>query len=809
MFVLLFRMIKNSSRLYIGNLKNKMRIFYMLLTLSILVSNFTQAQTRGSLSGSVKDEHGKILAGATLRLEPDRQMSQTNGNGTFRFNKIYPGEYTLYISMVGFKGYTGKVMIQSGKNTAVNISVQTGQSELEEIVIAEKRAAPDNLIEAERSAMPVTVITRRTIELMGSRRLDEVLKEQTGIAVVNNIGGGARSIGVQMQGFGSDYVMILIDGQPMVGRNNGSFDLSRISVSNIERIEIIKGASSCLFGSDALGGAINIITRHGAVQPQGLASLQYGSLNILDATLEAETPFASQRGSINLSANYYHSDGFNTDTRFLTGTTSPPYANYALQGRARYRLSKNSTLGMSGRYGLRRSFMEKDFGLGIISGDNQDEKDLNLSATYDHNFASGWRTMSRYYFTNYSSDVSVAWQQTGSTLSSDVFTQQLHRFEQQFAYVLPNGIKFTGGLGGSLENMNDVALTNPGTLSTAFGYVQGDWQLTKKLGSVAGLRYDHTGSYGGRVNPSFGLQYQLMPNLNLKAGVGTGFKAPDFKNRYLVFYNPTANYLVIGNDVLASTLAQLTAQGQISEIREYLLGQLDKNLKAERSTSFNTGLVWEPKPALKIEAGVFYHDIRNQINSIQVATGSDNRIIYTYQNLPKAVNKGIDVSVTASPVKDLELSLGYQYLIAKDRSVEDSIRSGHYPYNQNIHDALTGNSYPPKVSDYWGIENRSRHMANIRAFYVYRPWDISINMRVSYRGKYPFGDLNGNQFIDRYDTFVNGYFLFNAAIEKKLMKQHLSIRLTADNLMDYTDRLMPGQMGRVVLAGLTYRFYQN
>lgn len=781
----------------------------MLLLLFTSLPLLSNAQTKGGLDGMVTDQQGNPLSGVSIRLEPDRQMLQTEHNGRYQFKNIYTGDYTVYVSRLGFKPFQAKAIINAGKITTLNIKLEAGQNELDEVMVAEKRSSVDNLVQVERSAMPVTIITRRTIELMGSRRLDEVLKEQTGLAVVNNISGGSRSVGIQMQGFSSEYVMILIDGQPMVGRNSGNFDLSRISVSNIERIEIIKGASSCLFGSEALGGAINIITRHGAAQPQALASVNYGSLNITDVTLEGETPFSAQRGSVNLSANYYHSDGFNTDSRYLKGTTSPPYDNYALQGRARYRLTKNTTIGMSGRYGLRRSFMEKDFGLGVISGDSQDEKDLNLSATFDHNFDSGLRSMSRYYYTAYSSDIGVAWQQTGATASSDVFKQRLHRFEQQFAYSLSNGIKFSAGFGGSLENMNDVTLTDPGTLGTTFGYVQGDWQLNHKLGAVGGLRYDHTGSYGGKLNPSFGLQYHIVPELTLKTGIGSGFKAPDFKSRYQVFYNPTVNYLVIGNEVLRSTLNQLQQQGQISEIKEYLLSQVDKNLQAERSTSFNVGFVWQPKQTIKIEGGLFYHDIRNQINYVQIATGSGNRFIYTYQNLPKAVNKGIDASIVFNPLKDLEISAGYQYLIAKDRSVEDSIRVGHFPYNQNIHDATTGTSYAPKPSDYWGIENRSRHMGNLRAFYVYRPWDISINARLSYRGKYPFGDLNGNQFIDRYDTFVNGYFLFNGAIEKKLLKQHLSLRITADNIMDYTDRLMPGQMGRIILAGLSYRFFKD
>ncbi|MDY0907035.1 TonB-dependent receptor [Pedobacter sp. CFBP9032] len=781
-------------------------IFFLL----VMLTSYISAQDRGSITGEVKDINGKTLPGATIRLEPDGHATETDGKGKFNFNQIYAGEYRVTVTMIGYGNYTQTIAIKNKETTNFQVKLTAKTENLNEVAVTGSNLPPDNLLQAERSAMPVTVITRKTIELMGSRRLDEVLKEQTGIAIVNNIGGGARSVGVQLQGFSSEYIMILIDGQPMVGRNSGNFDLSRISVSNIERIEIIKGASSCWYGSEALGGAINIITRYGALQPQASASLQYGSLNIADVTLEGETPFASQRGSANISANYYRTDGYNTNPKYIQlGTTAPPYDNYALQGRVRYRLTPRCTIGISGRYGLRKSFMSKDFGLGIVSGDSQDEQDLNMASTFDYRFSSGLRSMSRYYFTNFRSDQSVNWQQSNARITEDVFTQNLHRFEQQFAYNLNENLKFTSGLGGSLERMNDAALTNPGTVYTAFAFFQGDWQINPKIGLVGGLRYDYTNAYGNKINPSLGLQYRVIPTLIFKAGAGTGFKAPDFKSRYLVFYNPAANYLVIGNEVLRQTLNQLQQEGEISEIRQYLLNQLDRNLKAERSTSVNLSLEWKPKPNIKVEAGVFHHQLRNQINSIQVATGSGNRNIFTYQNLPKAVNKGIDVSLSISLFKDLEIGAGYQYLIAKDLSVIDSIKTGNWPYNQNIHNPATGQSFQPGTADYWGIENRSRHMLNIKAFYTYRPWDASINFRVNYRGKYPFGDRNGNQFIDRYDTFVNGFFTLNAAFEKRILKQHLSIRLTADNMLDYTDRLMPGQPGRVILAGLTYRLYKD
>ncbi|RYF26493.1 MAG: TonB-dependent receptor [Flavobacteriales bacterium] len=762
------------------------------------------------LKGVVNDEKGMPIADATVSLSPDNHLAITDNKGTFTFKKVYQGRHHIKITCIGFQTFENDWDTEKGEHIQI-FTLKSATADLAEISISGKtNISPDNLIKAANSAMPVTVITRETIEKMGSRRLDEVLKEQTGMAVVNNIAGGSRSVGIQMQGFSSDYIMVLIDGQPMLGRNNGSLDLSRISVSNIERIEIIKGASSCLYGSEALGGAINIITRYGATQPQAWLSYQYGSSNISDATLELETPFAENRGYINLSGNFYHSDGFNTNPTYMqNGTTAPPYNNYGLQARSKFQVSKKSTIGFTGRYGSRHSYMEKDFGLGIISGDRQVETEVNLSGTFDHRFSEKWRGLTRYYFTNFGSNTNVSWLQTDANVVSEKFEQQLHRLEQQFSYQANKYLDFTGGFGYGLEQMNNMGLNNTTDIQTGFAYTQMNWQTLNKLTTTAGLRYDFTNSFGGSVNPSLGFNYALLPQLKLKAGIGTGFKAPDFKSRFLVFYNPTANYLVVGNEALRETITGLQQQGEISEVRNFLLNQLAGNLKAERSTSLNFGTEWQPNPYLKIEAGIFYHRLRNQINTIQVATGSGNRPIYTYQNLPKAINKGIDFSFSATPIKNFEISAGYQYLIAKDLSVIDSIAKGNYPYNQNIHDPKTGNSYPPTTSAYFGIENRSRQMANLKVFYDLKKWDVGINSRLIYRSKYPFGDANGNQFIDEYDTFVRGFALWNIAVEKRLMKQHLTLRITADNVMNYTDMLIPGQPGRVILFGVNYRVFKD
>ncbi|MDR2273497.1 MAG: TonB-dependent receptor [Sphingobacterium sp.] len=768
-----------------------------------------QAQEKWEISGILKNESSKPIANATVYLYPDKYAFKTDTAGRFHFNKLYAGRYELVAQALGYKKLQQFVEL-TDKNQTLTITLQTDSRQIAEVEVNRKLEAVDNLVKAENAAMPIKVITKREIELMGSRRLDEVLKEQTGIAIVNDIAGGSRAVGVQIQGFSSNYVMVLVDGQPMLGRNSGNFDLSRISVTNIERIEIIKGASSCLYGSDALGGAINIITRHGAITPQAHASLLYGTLNTVDATIEGETPFSNQRGSAVVSGNYYRTDGFNTDKQYLSSksTTFPPYTNYSFQGRVRYRTSKNGTLGLTGRFAARESEMISGWSEDRTLQDKQRDQDINLSASYDHNFDSGLRSMTRYYFSRFHSQIAAQWLRQGVLASAEEFGQNVHRIEQQFAYSPIQQLKFTGGIGGSLEQMDNQDLDAKRSLNSAFVYLQTEWKPVDRLLTTLGLRYDHTNVYNGHLSPSLGLQYHISPTLLIKGGVGAGFKAPDYKMRYQVFFNPAANYLVVGSERVADVVAAMDQAGELSYKNSYMLNLVAGNLKAETSLSNNIGLTWNPSNKLQADFSLFYHRINNQINTVSVGNGTSIAQIYSYRNLPKAMNKGFELSLSYQATKDLQLSMGYQYLIAKDLSVLDSIAAGNYPYNQ-VNDAATDLYRQSKKSDYWGIEDRSRHMVNFKAQYEYKPWGVNVNARVNFRGKTPFQEYNGNQFIDKYDIFIPHHTLLNMTIEKSLMNRRLTLRLIGDNLFNFTSRYLLGQPGRVIMGGVSYRWMKD
>ena len=128
----------------------------------------------------------------------------------------------------------------------------------------------------------------------------------------------------------------------------------------------------------------------------------------------------------------------------IGGTTIPPYSNYSFQGRSRYRLTKNGTLGVTARYTEGNSEMVNQWSEEWVNENKQTDRDLNLSGSYDHHFANGVRSMSRYYFTRYENEMRANWMNQNVLIGAEKFGQQVHRLEQQFAYAPFQALQLTG-----------------------------------------------------------------------------------------------------------------------------------------------------------------------------------------------------------------------------------------------------------------------------------------------------------------------------------------------------------------------------
>jgi outer membrane receptor for ferrienterochelin and colicins len=186
--------------------------------------------------------------------------------------------------------------------------------------------------------VPVNIVNAKQIQQAGSLRLTDILKEQPGLNMTSGFGAG-----VQLQGLNPDYTIILINGEPLVGRTAGVLDLNRIALGNIKKIEIVKGPSSSLYGSEAMAGVINIITESVSNIPLQ-ASIRYGTYETYDAGINnaINTKSVFYQGFY----NYYSTNGYsirpNSNSRVTT-----PIGRYSLNQQLKFNISDNTNIGLS------------------------------------------------------------------------------------------------------------------------------------------------------------------------------------------------------------------------------------------------------------------------------------------------------------------------------------------------------------------------------------------------------------------------------------------------------------------------------
>ncbi|HVU57583.1 MAG TPA: TonB-dependent receptor [Puia sp.] len=658
---------------------------------------------------------------------------------------------------------------------------------LQQVVVTASRTAraQDSL------PVPVTVITKKDIQRLGSRRLIDVLREQTGLIFVTDEHGS----GLQLQGLDPDYTLVLIDGEPLIGRLTGKLDLSRVTVGNIQRIEIVKGASSSLYGSEALAGVVNIITTGAGRTTNAELSLRGGSNGIVDVTAQSNYAFPGKKTGVQLLANYYRTDGYST--------TLPPFYSYSLQGKFRHEFSARSSILVSGRWAYR--YQHTDYNFSGPERDATAENDGGLIASWRHAFSSRWNSRLEYYFSRYSTDEKYIQLSTGKSSDTSFFRQDLHRLEWQHDYKLGQPSLLTAGLGGNLESVEATRYPGRQTMQSAYLYTQYQYDPGVRWNVIGGLRGDLHSIYGSQLSPKLALQYHLTKKLSFKTSMGRGFKAPDFRQLYLTFTNPLVGYTVLGTEELKKgALQQMQEAGEITVIYPEAY-RAAGDLKAERSWSYNAGLLYKPWTALRVELNAFYNNVNNLILSVPVAGKTNGWFVYSYINVSKVYTKGIELSTQARLTRGLELQAGYQLLYAKDKDIIDSIKAGAGAYGV-ITNPYTGVVRPAAPADYFGLEQRSRHQLNVKLFYTLPWWGLSAGARANYVSKAGFADQNGNGYIDKYDQFIPAHCLLAFSLEKTFLQPRLVLQLSVENATNYTNALVAGQPGRQFFAGLRWNW---
>lgn len=501
------------------------------------------------------------------------------------------------------------------------------------------------------SPVAVDVIDREEIEASGATTAADVLEGTLGIAVRPSF----RGSGIEVQGLSTKHVLVLVDGQRVTGKSDEELDLSRFSADSIERIEIVKGAASALYGSDAIGGVIQIFTRR---PPK---SKTEGHVEILAgengrAVLDGRMGVGGKYLSGVLSFGLHRDEPFRLDPS-TPATTGSGATDVGTTLRLDWRPSKKT------RVDLRVAHLYRElYALDAVTlpPDLEGNPRFRRVDRVDYLHTLDARIAPRTRFGRHSLEFALATSQVWSTLLQDqrngtqydrrqVSSEQLYQAEAKWTFVANDHHTLTVGIDGIFERLVSERLTIPtpdrGRVAL---YAQDAWLVLEqpKLTLVPGFRVDVDTEFGEAFAPRLAVRWDPKEQVALRLGGGLGFRAPGFREMYLFFENPSVGYRVEGNP----------------------------DLEPEHSVSVDASVEWSPDikttKRWTLSLGVFRHDVDDLIVTDLVEDNPTGVDIYSYVNIASATSQGVEASVAVKPLKKLEVKLGYGFTDSRDNATD-------------------------------------------------------------------------------------------------------------------------------------------
>jgi outer membrane receptor for ferrienterochelin and colicins len=490
----------------------------------------------------------------------------------------------------------------------------TGRAVLERVVVTASRREErlkDVVVETE-------LITRAALERTGAADLASALQEAAGLQID---GGTPAGVGVSLRGFDSRRVLVLIDGQPYVGRLAGHLDLSRIPIQNIQRVEVVRGPQSTLYGADALGGVVNIITQRPAMLRRTAAVSLVGGTN------------GRREGSATVAAGGEHLalrlDGGRRLTSLAPGVSDDDATYHrAWNGTARAIWTPNASATVDfSSHGVRESQRYRTGQLYRFA----DNRQFGLRAGSEQRRGSSrWSQTISYSRFDHTARTSTMHLPASDSGAGD--RQSLTQLQLGFTTLLGIGVVDAG------VDLRDERIRADRILGDARNAqsVEPFLQLSAQRGRVTvapGIRASLHETWGAFYAPRVAVAARLSDRVTLRSSLGTGYRAPDFKELYLNFANPAAGYAVEGNPAL----------------------------RPERSVSGSLGV---HTTADKWSARVT--TFANRFRDFITTSEQDAAGIFHYENIESGTTHGIESELMLS--SDLgSVEFAYDYTASRDR----------------------------------------------------------------------------------------------------------------------------------------------
>ena len=620
----------------------KKNLWVLLILLFYSLTGSAQKKTDANINGHVVyKKSGEHIPFINITLQGTTIGTMTDATGHFFLRNLPEGKFTLAVSGIGFKKSEHEVVLAAGKSIEVNVEMEEDQILLETVVISANRN------ETNRKEAPsiINVISSKLFENTNSLCLAQGLNFQPGLRVETN----CQNCGfqqVRINGLDGPYSQILIDSRPIFSALAGVYGIEQIPANMIERVEIMRGGGSAIYGSNAIAGTINIITKEptsNSVTLSNTFSSIYGMESDINTSLNATTV----------------SDDYKTGAMFFGSTRQRSPLDYDNDGFTEIGKINVKNIGFRGFYktGNYSKLTMEYHNLGEYRrGGNKlnlPPHEADITEQVEHNINSGglkydiFSKDSKQRLNLYSSAQQTerkSYYGTQQDPNAYGFTSDKSFVAgMQYSYAMDTLLfmpaEFTMGSEYSANGLKDEMLgynrVIKQSVNTKSIFMQNEWK-NEKLGILIGGRFDkHNLIKNPIISPRVNIRYNPDEFINLRISYSTGFRAPQT-------FDEDLHIAAVGGNAA--------------------LIQIDPNLKPEKSHSYSASVdlyktFGQAQTNLLIEG--FYTDLNNVFLLEEIGNDADGNKILERRNGSGAVVKGINIEGKIAGTSKIQFQFGF------------------------------------------------------------------------------------------------------------------------------------------------------
>ncbi len=620
----------------------------IIISVTLFLSNITNAQNN-SLAGTVIDNNsGLPLIGAHVMVVGTTLGTATNNLGYFVFNNLSTGKYKLLVSYSGYSTCDIELTIPFGGT--IEVIMHPTVFDINQVVVTGTRS-PKPLKET-------PVVT----QVISSSALSDFDVPTIETAIERNVAGveftsGSYGSSIQMMGLPGNYVVFLKDGNKIAGETNGNIDYNRLSTLGADRIEILRGASSVLYGSNAMAGVINIISKPQVKPLVTDISTRYSNFNT--SLIDAGVGVINNNLTTTSAYRFSHTDGYDLNKIISDGSTvERTTSNHFNQ---KFLWAPQVNIEIEAKGSVFNNYMDQTLPM----------RNDKVHSNFDYSL----RT--KYYFKNVG-NIEATWHEDNyKTYEKDGFNRDLQYYNKyQNARIIGNVIlNKTNNITVGTEQIKE-SLVSPRnsivgkTNTDRVFYIQDDAKFTGWLSLTGGLRYNYNTEFENHTT----WQLSAMAKYNwltLRGNLATGFKTPSLKERYMEYRIPSGFPITLSGN---------------------------ENLKPEES-QYQSVSAEVSLERINFSINFYRNNIDKMITEVELpfnplAPGLN----YKYQNVDEVKVYGIDILMNLHPINNLVINGGYSYYRATNESQDRQLigsrnHSGRVNLSYNFNEKIT-----PKIS---------------------------------------------------------------------------------------------------------------